>query len=92
MSNTRAQRPYHPAWWVLRAIAGYQRIISPRLGTNCRYLPTCSAYAVIAIERHGILRGGWLAATRVGRCHPFRDGGFDPVPAVGDSVRSGRGT
>lgn len=61
-------------------IRTYQKLVSPGLGANCRYQPTCSAYAVEAIERFGILRGGWLAMKRIGRCHPLRPGGHDPVP------------
>jgi putative membrane protein insertion efficiency factor len=78
--ETMRLRPYQPAWWFVRAIGGYQRFISPLLGSNCRYRPTCSAYALEAISRYGSLRGGWLAVKRIGRCHPFRDGGIDPVP------------
>lgn len=58
----------------------YQRLLSPLLGPRCRFYPSCSAYAVEAIERHGSLRGGWLAARRVCRCHPLNEGGIDPVP------------
>ncbi len=58
----------------------YRYAISPLLGRNCRFHPTCSEYALEAIERHGALRGGWMAAKRVGRCHPFNPGGYDPVP------------
>lgn len=58
----------------------YQLTLSPLLGGSCRYHPTCSAYAIEALERHGALRGSWLAVRRIGRCHPFRPGGFDPVP------------
>ena len=58
----------------------YRYAISPMLGRNCRFHPTCSEYAIEAIQRHGALRGGWMAAKRVGRCHPFNPGGYDPVP------------
>lgn len=62
----------------------YQKLLSPLLnavsGPRCRFHPTCSAYAVQALERHGALRGSYLAARRVTRCHPLNDGGFDPVP------------
>ncbi len=73
-------RPYHPAWWVIGAIRVYQRALSPFLGRNCRYHPTCSHYVAEAIGTHGLLRGGWLAVRRLGRCHPWREGGLDPVP------------
>ena len=58
----------------------YRYAISPMLGRNCRFHPTCSEYAIEALERHGALRGGWMAAKRVGRCHPFNPGGYDPIP------------
>ena len=58
----------------------YRYAISPMLGRNCRFYPTCSEYAIEALERHGALRGGWMAVKRVGRCHPFNPGGYDPVP------------
>lgn len=58
----------------------YRWLISPFLGVNCRYQPTCSAYALDAIERHGAWRGGWLALRRIGRCHPWGGAGHDPVP------------
>lgn len=55
-------------------------MISPWLAPRCRYQPTCSQYAIEAIRLHGAVRGSWLAAKRLGRCHPFRAGGYDPVP------------
>ena len=65
---------------LIAAIRGYQRFVSPGLPAACRFHPTCSAYAATAIERHGALRGLWLAIRRVARCHPFHPGGIDPVP------------
>lgn len=61
-------------------ILSYQYGISPILGPHCRYEPSCSHYALGAIEKHGIVRGLWLAIKRIGRCHPWHAGGFDPVP------------
>ncbi|MBM3273119.1 membrane protein insertion efficiency factor YidD [Candidatus Kaiserbacteria bacterium] len=61
-------------------VRGYQVALSPILPAACRYLPTCSNYAIEALEKHGALRGGWLAIKRIARCHPFRPGGYDPVP------------
>lgn len=58
----------------------YQYLISPLLGPRCRFHPSCSHYAIEAIERHGTLRGSWLALRRLGRCHPWHPGGYDPVP------------
>ena len=60
----------------------YQWTIAPLLGVNCRYAPSCSAYAIEAIETHGITRGTWLAARRLLRCHPWGGSGYDPVPAA----------
>jgi len=61
-------------------IRGYQRFVSPGLPPSCRFHPSCSQYALEAVTRHGALKGGWLAARRLARCHPFHPGGFDPVP------------
>ena len=61
-------------------IRAYQLALSPMLGPRCRFYPSCSHYALEAIESHGALRGTWLTARRICRCHPFHDGGFDPVP------------
>jgi hypothetical protein len=59
----------------------YQWTLSPLIGPACRFHPTCSRYALEAIERFGVVRGSWLALRRLGRCHPWHPGGFDPVPA-----------
>jgi len=64
----------------LWSIRGYQLAISPMLGPRCRFYPSCSCYAHAAIERYGVLRGMWLGLRRLLRCHPFADGGYDPVP------------
>ncbi len=64
------------------AIRGYRYLISPMLGPNCRFYPSCSCYAEEAIELHGALKGSYLAARRILRCHPWHAGGFDPVPRV----------
>lgn len=61
-------------------IRGYQLWVSPLLPAACRYYPTCSEYAIEALERHGPVTGSWLAIRRIARCHPFRAGGYDPVP------------
>lgn len=60
----------------------YQWCISPLFPKSCRFYPTCSSYAIEAITLHGILKGSWLALKRILRCHPFNDGGYDPVPPV----------
>ncbi len=65
---------------LLKGILFYQREISPRRGPCCRFYPTCSEYARIAVERYGALRGSWLAARRLARCTPLNKGGYDPVP------------
>ena len=61
-------------------IRGYQRLISPAMGRNCRFSPSCSTYAAEAITRYGVVRGTWLALRRLGRCQPLTEGGYDPVP------------
>lgn len=68
------------AWPLILVVRGYQLFLSPLLPPACRYTPSCSAYAVEALQRHGALRGSWLAARRISRCHPFTPGGYDPVP------------
>ena len=66
------------------AVKVYQRLISPLTAPTCRFYPSCSAYAVTALQRYGPIRGGWLAARRIGRCNPWNPGGIDPVPKAWD--------
>lgn len=68
------QRPF---LWLIRL---YQRTLGRVLPAACRFQPSCSEYAYQALQKHGLLHGGWLAVRRIGRCHPFHPGGFDPVP------------
>jgi uncharacterized protein len=74
---------------LLALIRLYQLTLSPWLGTQCRYEPTCSKYAAEAMTRFGVRRGAWLAAKRLGRCHPWGRSGYDPVPAA-DGRPAGR--
>lgn len=68
------------AWLLILAIRGYRGFVSPLLPPSCRFYPSCSAYALEAVQVHGALRGAWLAVRRLSRCHPFHAGGLDPVP------------
>jgi hypothetical protein len=68
------------SWLLQLLLRGYKRFISPMLPHACRFVPTCSEYAMEAIEQHGPLRGTWLALKRLSRCHPFARAGFDAVP------------
>ena len=68
--------------FLLALIYGYKLTLSPLLGARCRFYPTCSAYAAEAIERHGALRGSWLALKRILKCHPWHAGGVDVVPPL----------
>lgn len=65
---------------LLFLIRGYQLVLSPLMGSNCRYYPTCSCYTHEAIEKHGAFKGMWLGIKRISRCHPWAAGGYDPVP------------
>ena len=71
-----------PQIMIICLIKGYQRFISPLLGSNCRFNPTCSCYAIQAVEEYGMIKGSWLACKRIVRCHPLNEGGDDPVPPV----------
>ena len=68
------------AWPLIQLVRFYRLAISPWLGGNCRFDPTCSSYAIEALQVHGIFKGTWLAARRIGRCHPWGGSGYDPVP------------
>ena len=67
-------------WLLLALVRFYRSFISPLLPPSCRYVPTCSEYALIAIEKYGAMKGGWLSLKRILRCHPWHEGGYDPVP------------
>ena len=73
---------------LLICIRAYQLLLSPLLGSNCRFTPSCSHYAIDALTTHGIARGTWLSLRRIARCHPWHPGGFDPVPASGKQENS----
>ena len=84
-------RPTLPARWLAAPLLGlvwlYRVGVSPLIGANCRYEPSCSAYAEEALRRYGAFRGGWLTLRRIGRCHPWGGSGYDPVPADDESKR-----
>jgi len=85
--SDRKSRNLSAADWVLVGLlTGYRRFISPLLGPRCRFYPSCSAYALEAVQVHGALRGSWLALRRLSRCHPFHAGGLDPVPGTDRGV------
>ena len=67
-------------WPLIQLVRFYRLAISPWLGANCRFDPTCSSYAIEALQIHGVLKGTWLALRRIGRCHPWGGSGYDPVP------------
>lgn len=69
-----------PRQLLVLVVRMYQVSLGPLLPAACRYTPSCSAYAIEALQRYGALKGGWMAVRRIGRCHPFRPGGYDPVP------------
>ena len=73
-------KPYMPSYWAVKLVGLYRRFVSPLMRDNCRYRPTCSEYAQDALRQHGFLRGSWLGIRRLSRCHPWHEGGYDPVP------------
>ncbi|KPP86114.1 MAG: putative membrane protein insertion efficiency factor [Rhodobacteraceae bacterium HLUCCO07] len=73
-------------------VRAYRLLFSPWVGHGCRYQPTCSAYALEALERHGAIRGGWLALRRILRCHPMGSSGYDPVPGADPAHDAKQGT
>lgn len=76
-----AEKSLNPAQWVLIGLVkGYRLTLSPLVGQHCRFVPTCSQYALEALEVHGALRGSVLTLRRIGRCNPWCEGGYDPVP------------
>lgn len=76
-----AERAKHAARWVaILPIHFYRYVVSPLIGPRCRFAPTCSEYAVVAIQRHGVFRGTWLGFRRICRCGPMGGSGYDPVP------------
>jgi putative membrane protein insertion efficiency factor len=80
MSEVTSRRPLVVVDLLVLLVRVYQRLISPLFPASCRYVPSCSEYAAQALRRHGVVRGLWLAARRIVRCHPWAEGGDDPVP------------
>ena len=76
-----------PGNLLILAIKAYQKLLSPMLGQNCRFNPSCSNYAINAIKVHGFVKGSWLAAKRIIKCHPLHPGGDDPVPDKQHSIK-----
>ena len=73
------------------AIRGYQTLLSPIIGNNCRFHPSCSAYAIEAIDSHGVINGLWLSIQRIARCNPWSGGGLDPVPLPNNKIPGSSG-
>jgi putative membrane protein insertion efficiency factor len=79
--SSMANKIVLPFIWLVRA---YQKYISPLTPPSCRYAPTCSEYTIQALQKHGLLKGGWLAIKRIGSCNPWGGSGYDPVPEKDD--------
>jgi len=84
MRSASEPSPSPAARVLMGAVRAYQKALSPAMGGNCRYYPSCSEYGYDAIRLHGAGRGSWMAVKRIGRCHPFHEGGYDPVPEPRD--------
>ena len=80
MSSNHDGEPSVAARLLMGSVKVYQKVLSPVMGGNCRYYPSCSEYGYDAIRLHGAGRGAWMAVKRIGRCQPFHEGGYDPVP------------
>lgn len=78
--SKKASVRYWTTWLPIKLIRLYQLTLSPYMGRQCRYTPTCSNYAIEALRKHGLLRGSWLATRRILRCAPWGGSGYDPVP------------
>jgi putative membrane protein insertion efficiency factor len=78
------------AWPLIQVVRFYRLAISPWFGANCRFDPSCSTYAIEALQVHGVLKGTWLVVRRIGRCHPWGGSGYDPVPEVPEDVDATR--
>ena len=81
MNNILAALAHLPKNTLILLVKGYRLLLSPSLGSACRFEPTCSAYSLQALQQHGAVMGSYLTLRRLGRCHPWCDGGLDPVPA-----------
>jgi putative membrane protein insertion efficiency factor len=79
-ADQQARKPSAVGWALIGLLNAYRKFVSPMLGANCRFYPSCSAYALESVQLHGALKGSWLAVRRLSRCHPFHAGGIDPVP------------
>lgn len=85
MSDVAESKPSPAARVMMASVRVYQKVLSPAMGGNCRYYPSCSQYGHDAIRLYGAGRGSWMAVKRIGRCQPFHEGGYDPVPEPGDN-------
>jgi len=84
MSSSDGGTPSIAARLLMGSVRAYQKVLSPVMGGNCRYYPSCSEYGYDAIRLHGVGRGSLMAVKRIGRCQPFHEGGYDPVPESGE--------